>query len=69
MADGEVYQCSVCFFTSDDLPFFLRHLCVDEDGNIAPPNDLIGKLIGILSNSLLNAYTCFLISMNSRQYK
>ena len=25
--DGEVYQCSVCFLTSDDLPFFLRYLC------------------------------------------
>ena len=39
MADGGVNQCSVCFFTSGDLPFFLRHLCVDEDGNIAPPKD------------------------------
>ena len=69
MADGGVYQCSACFLTSDDLPFFLRHLSVDEDGNIAPPNAPIGKLIGILSNSLLNASTSFLISMNSRQYK
>ena len=59
MADGEVYQCSVYFLTSDDLPFFLRHLCFNEDGNIAPPNDPIGKLIGVLSNLLLNAYISF----------
>ena len=32
----ELLHCSVCFFTSDDLPYVLKHLCVDDYGNIAP---------------------------------
>ena len=41
---GDLNQCSVCFFTSDDFEFFLRHLCVDDNGNIAPPDAPIRKL-------------------------
>ena len=44
--EGELFQCSVCFFTSDYLPLFLRHLCVDEDGKIRLPNGPICRLIG-----------------------
>ena len=43
-ASGDLNQCSVCFFTSDDFEFFLRHLCVDDNGKIAPPDAPISKL-------------------------
>ena len=41
-------QCSVCFFTSDDMAFF-RHVCVDNSGNVAPS---LGK-----SKTELNDFT------------
>ena len=29
-------QCSACFFTSDDMALFFRHVCVGNSGNVAP---------------------------------
>ena len=47
-----LYHCSVCFFTSDDFELFLRPVCVDSSGNIAPPVASIGK-----SKTKLNGLT------------
>ena len=43
-ASGDLNHFSVCFFTSADFEFFLRHLCVDDNGNIASPDAPISKL-------------------------
>ena len=42
-------QCSACFFTSDDMALFFRHVCVDNSGNVAPS---LGK-----SKTELNDFT------------
>ena len=62
-ASGDLNQCSVCFFTSDDFEFFSRHLCVDDNGNIAPPDAPISKLKtnqNDLNNKLLTP--CIVVS-------
>ena len=39
--DRRCLQNAMCFsyFTSDDLEYFLQAVCVDNEGNIAPPID------------------------------
>ena len=46
-------------FSSDDLPFFLRHLYVDDNGNGTSPDAPIGKAKTIRNeyNNKLNAHT------------
>ena len=50
-------QCSVCCFTSDYLQYFWKHLCVDDEGDIAPPLGKWEKTIN--ANSKLKKKSLF----------